>query len=68
MISFGAVNLIGWGVFIGTTRAKLEAMKEDIRDIPKIINGTVVRAHESRCQNFYPQRTDQTNPRLVALQ
>jgi hypothetical protein len=62
IISFAAIQVLSLGVFIGTVRATISAVKEDIRDIPKVINGTVVRAHENRCCNYTPHRADPTNP------
>lgn len=64
IVSFAVIQVLGIGIFIGTLRATVGAIKEDIKDIPKIINGTVVRSHEERCCNYLPHRSDNTNPNI----
>ena len=54
-------NALGVGLSYG-------ALRNQVKNMPAIINGTAIRPHEERCNNYVPHRTDHTNPNVrIAL-
>ena len=62
-VGAGLVIAIFGGAWVLSGRvSKAEQLVEDL---PKVLNGTVVRSHEGRCANYASVRADPTNPKVL---
>lgn len=56
------VGLVANALAVGLSYGGL---RNQVKNMPSIINGTAIRPHEQRCTNYNQHRSDQTNPRIA---